>query len=392
MDKIIFTEEFCQPENMFPFTLTRQLQDMRVGILTIREKWERALNQSSFDKKENDYKDLSRSVHLDEAVGDGSCLLVHGNLLPTVKLLRAVRRLNPGEFIAGKQGNALVYLITRNEIINRHKIKVGKQVTLKEDPPVIQYPWDCIRLNDWAIREDFKRITKGRKSQKLSKTNTVMSPGNVFVEKEARVEHCMINAQGGPVYIGKGAELMEGCLVRGPFSIGENACLKMGAQVYPATSIGPHCVAGGEIKNSIMQGYSNKAHGGYLGDSVVGAWCNLGAGTTTSNLKNNAGTIRVWTSHGEQEAGLKCGAMIGDYSRTVINSSINSGTVIGVCAHVQGPGLTPRYVPNFSWGSEGVARYDFDKAVRDIAAWKKLKNCEMDEEEISVLRYIFEKF
>jgi hypothetical protein len=149
---------------------------------------------------------------------------------------------------------------------------------------------------------------------------------------------------------------------------------------------------GGEIKNSIFLGYSNKAHDGYLGDSIIGEWCNLGAGTTNSNLKNTAGEVRVWTQHGEITAGIKCGVMMGDYSRTVINTSINTGTVIGVCCHVQGTGLTPRYIPNFSWGSEGVNRYELDKAIRDIAAWKKLKGRGMNDEELSILRYIFDRY
>ncbi len=392
MNKLIFTEEFCQPENLYPFTLTRQIQDIRIGILTIREKWEKMMGLPSYDKKEDDYKDLDRSVNIDEAIGDGACLMVHGNVLPTPGLIRAVKKLKDGEFLASPSGNGVVYRITRQEIIDRYKIKVGKAVMLKEQVKQILYPWDIFQLNDWAIRQDFTLLTAGRKSQKISKTNKLISPENIFIEKGARVEFAVINASTGPVYIGRNAEVMEGCLIRGPFSMGESACLKMGAKVYGATSLGPYCVVGGEIKNSVLFGYSNKAHDGYLGDSVLGEWCNLGAGTTNSNLKNNASEVRIWTPGGELNAGIKCGVMMGDYTRTSINTAINTGTVIGVSANVYGAGLTPKYIPSFSWGSDGVQRYDLEKALLDIADWKKLKNQVLTEDEKSILKAVYEKF
>lgn len=391
MNKIIFTEEFCQPENLHPFTLTRQMQDIRVGILTIREKWERMLGLSSFDKKEDDYKDLRRSMHMDEAVKDGICFMIHGNLLPSPKLVKAVLKLKNGEFVATPSGNGIVYRFSMNEIVDRHKIKVGKAILCKEVVRTIQYPWDIFQLNDQAIREDFSLLTNKRKSQRISKTNSVIEPSKVFIEKGAKVEHSIINASTGPVYIGKNAEVMEGCMIRGPFAMGEGACLKMGAKVYGATTLGPRCIAAGEIKNSVMFGYSNKAHDGYLGDSVVGEWCNMGAGTTNSNMKNNASDVKVWTPSGELNAGKKCGVMMGDYSRTSINTSINTGTVIGVSCNVFGSGLTPKYIPNFSWGSEGVKRYEFDKAIADIDDWKQLKGQTVSEEEKSILRYIFDR-
>jgi UDP-N-acetylglucosamine diphosphorylase / glucose-1-phosphate thymidylyltransferase / UDP-N-acetylgalactosamine diphosphorylase / glucosamine-1-phosphate N-acetyltransferase / galactosamine-1-phosphate N-acetyltransferase len=391
MNKIIFTEEFCQPENLHPFTLTRQLQDIRVGILTIREKWERALELPSFDKKEDDYKDLDRSVHLDEAVKEGICFMIHGNVLPSPKLLKLVKDLKNGEFIADASGNGFIYRFTKKEVQDRHRIKVGKAKSFGGKIKSIQYPWDIFRLNDWAIRRDYIDITAKRRSQPISRTNKITNPNSIFIEKGGRMEHCIVNASTGPVYIGKDAEVMEGSVIRGPFAMGEGACLKMGSKVYGATTLGPRCVAGGEIKNSILFGNSNKAHDGYLGDSVIGEWCNLGAGTTNSNLKNNASNVKIWTPKGEMGAGIKCGVLMGDYSRTVVNTTINTGTVIGVCCHVQGTGLTPRYIPNFSWGSEGVKRYELDKAFRDIEAWKKLKDGSMSDEEKSILTYIFEK-
>ena len=392
MDKIIFTEEFCQPENLYPFTLTRQIQDIRVGILTIREKWEKMLGLKSFDKKEDDYKDLDRSIHIDEAAENGVCFLIHSNVLPTTALIKAVRKLKNGEFLATPAGNGFVYRITKKEISGRHKIKVGKAVIWKETVKAIQFPWDIFQLNDFAIRQDFELLTKGRKSAPVSKTNKIIKAAQVFIEKGAKVEYSIINASAGPVYIGKNAEVMEGSCIRGPFAMGEAACLKMGSKVYGATTLGPRCIAAGEIKNSVLFGYSNKAHDGYLGDAVIGEWCNLGAGTTNSNLKNNAGQIKIWTPKGEKEAGKKCGVLMGDYSRTAINTSINTGTVIGVCCNVFGNGLTPKYIPNFSWGSEGVKQYELEKAFSEIENWKQLKQQTLTENEKKILKFIYKKY
>ena len=393
MNKIIFTEEFCQPENLHPFTLTRQLQDIRVGILTIREKWEKMLGLPSFDRKEDDYKDLERSVSMADAAADGGyCLLIHGNVLPTPDLIKAVKKLKNGELITVNGSAGIVFRFTKKEILEKHQIRVKRAVPYKGPVDTISFPWDITHLNDKAIRQDFALLTKKRRSQSIPSNNKVTNRSAIFIEKGAKVSHCIINASTGPVYIGRNAELMEGSMIRGPFAIGEKACLKMGAKVYGATTIGPSCVAGGEIKNSVMFGFSNKAHDGYLGDSVIGEWCNMGAGTTNSNLKNNAGMVRVWTPKGALNAGNKCGVLMGDYSRTAINTSINTGTVIGVSCNVFGSGLTPKYIPCFSWGSDGVDRYDIEKAIVDIEGWKQLKGHSVTSAEKSILHYIFKHF
>jgi UDP-N-acetylglucosamine diphosphorylase / glucose-1-phosphate thymidylyltransferase / UDP-N-acetylgalactosamine diphosphorylase / glucosamine-1-phosphate N-acetyltransferase / galactosamine-1-phosphate N-acetyltransferase len=346
----------------------------------------------SYDKKEDDYKDLERSVNIDEAIGSGVCYMIHGNVLPTKALVKAILRLENGQFIATEAGNGIAYKITKDEINDRYKIKIGKAIQTKSPIITIHYPWNIFQLNDWAIREDFDLLTAKRKSQPISSTNKVIKRPQVFLEKGAKVEHCIINASTGPVYIGKNAEIMEGSIIRGPFAIGENSVLKLGTKIYGATSLGPCCVVGGEIKNSIFFGYSNKSHEGYIGDSVIGEWCNLGAGTTNSNIKNNAGEVRIWTPSGELSAGKRCGVLMGDHSRTAINTSINTGTVIGVSCNVFGQGLTPKYIPNFSWGSEGVKRYEFKKAMEDIEEWKKLKGRLVSNDEKSILKYVYEKF
>ncbi|HZH01739.1 MAG TPA: putative sugar nucleotidyl transferase, partial [Flavisolibacter sp.] len=334
MAKILFTEAFCSPENLFPFTLTRQIQDIRVGILTIREKWESILNMPSFDKQEGDYKDRERALNMEQAIGNDTIYLIHGNILPTEKLVKLTKRLKPGEFISVPDKENIIYCISKKQVEDENKIKVTKAISLDEPIYEINFPWDINRINKWALEQDVQLLKRKRKFQSISGTNRVTTAKNIFIERGAQVEHCFLNASEGPIYIGKDAIIMEGSLLRGPISIGEKAIVKMGAKIYGATTIGPHCTIGGEIKNSVIFGFSNKAHDGYLGDAVIGEWCNMGAGTSNSNVKNNASEVSVYTPHGQINVGLKCGVMMGDYSRTAINTAINTGTVIGVSANV----------------------------------------------------------
>jgi UDP-N-acetylglucosamine diphosphorylase / glucose-1-phosphate thymidylyltransferase / UDP-N-acetylgalactosamine diphosphorylase / glucosamine-1-phosphate N-acetyltransferase / galactosamine-1-phosphate N-acetyltransferase len=392
MKKIVFTEAFCSPENLFPFTLTRQIQDIRVGVLTIREKWELALGSPSFDKQEGDYKDLERAMVLEKEIGDDVVYLVHGNILPTPKLVKAIKALQPGEFISVPNRENLVFCISAQQILDENKIAVNKAVELKEEIKELKYPWDILSLNAWAIEKDVALLQKKQKFATVSGTNKTVNEEKIFIEKGAEVEHCFINASAGPVYIAKGAIVMEGSMLRGPLAIGKNAVVKMGAKLYGATTIGPHCTAGGEIKNSVLFEYSNKAHDGYLGDSVLGAWCNLGAGTSNSNVKNSAGSVQVYTPNGIINVGLKCGMLMGDYSRTAINTAVNTGTVIGVCCNVFGNGLTPKFIPHFSWGADGIQRYELDKALAHIDNWKALKKEHRTDAETFILTHIFDHY
>jgi UDP-N-acetylglucosamine diphosphorylase/glucosamine-1-phosphate N-acetyltransferase len=279
-----------------------------------------------------------------------------------------------------------------HEISDSNNIKVNRAIPIKEEIAEIKYPWDIVQLNRQAIKDDLSLIKGLRKSARVSGTNKVINPSGIFIEKGAVVEHCFLNATDGPIYIGRSAEVMEGTMIRGPVAIGDNCTVKMGTRIYGATSLGPYCIAGGEIKNSVFQGCSNKAHDGYLGDSVIGAWCNMGAGTSNSNVKNNASSVSVYTPHGPRDVGLKCGVFMGDYTRTAINTSINTGTVTGICCNIYGTGLTPKYIPSFSWGSEGINRYDFDKALVDIENWKTLKQQTLTNEERLILKYAFDNF
>ncbi|GAO43956.1 putative sugar nucleotidyl transferase [Flavihumibacter petaseus] len=395
MHCILFSEEYCRPENLFPFTLTRRIQDIRIGLLTIREKWERFLSLPSKDKWEGDYKESERSLKVDNSLPEGNYLLVHANIIPHEALISAVMQLQNGELLVHPDAGAIALRFTRNEVLGIHQIRVGRMIQYEDPVHSIVNPWDIFHLNELAIRLDMQLVTNGRRSATLSATNRVMGDNPVFLEEGAEMEHCILNTTAGPVYIGKNALVMEGSCIRGPFALGDHAVVKMGSRIYGATSIGPYCVAGGEIKNTVMMGYSNKAHDGYLGDTVVGEWCNLGAGTSSSNVKNNAGQVFVYhpaSEGGKGIAGMKCGLLMGDYSRAAINTSFNTGTVVGVSSSVFGNGLLPKYIPNFSWGAEGIRKYEFDKALRDIRNWKKLKNNTLTEREENILKYIYDNF
>ncbi len=223
----------------------------------------------------------------------------------------------------------------------------------------------------------------------ISATNQLIYPENIFVEEGASVSHSILNATDGPIYIGKNAEIQEGSLIRGPFALCEGSRIKMGSKIYGATTIGPYCLAGGEIKNSILMSYSNKAHDGYLGDSVIGSWCNLGAGTSNSNLKNTAGIVKMWSKEKNTfiNAGNKCGLLMGDYSRCAINTSFNTGTIAGISCNIFGNTFPSKFIDNFRWGNE---KYIFEKAISDINNWKKLKGLEITEEEIESLKNIYQ--
>jgi UDP-N-acetylglucosamine diphosphorylase / glucose-1-phosphate thymidylyltransferase / UDP-N-acetylgalactosamine diphosphorylase / glucosamine-1-phosphate N-acetyltransferase / galactosamine-1-phosphate N-acetyltransferase len=394
MQQLIFTEEYCRPQNLHPFTLTRHIQDIRVGIITIREKWERMLQLTSFDKWEGYYLDDERSVKID-AVGNKSCLMIHANVLPTVALVQQLKKLKHGEVLMAGDEGAIAYKFSGKEVKGLNNIKMLRAVPFKDAVTVLRYPWQIFQFNAAALKADFALLTMRRRSKVLSKTNKVIGRrSNIFVEAGAQIEHCILNVTEGPIYIGKNAVVMEGGMIKGPFAIGDNGVVKMGSKIYGATTIGPGCIAGGEIKNSVMMAYSNKAHDGYLGDSVIGEWCNLGAGTSNSNIKNNCGEVTYWVHADKKEmsAGTKGGLLMGDYSKVAINTSFNTGTVMGVCSNVFTPGLTPKYIPHFSWGADGITKYKLSKALADINRWKQLKGQAITEKEKNILTHIYNKF
>jgi UDP-N-acetylglucosamine diphosphorylase/glucosamine-1-phosphate N-acetyltransferase len=337
-------------ERLYPFTATRNSWDLRLGILTIREKWACLLGSDVYTGPE----DANRGSQ--------------GHTAPNLTSM-------PGNWVPTREMAAA--------LVQQKSVRPEK---------ILEFPWQLFQWNDWALREDFALLTQHRASCPIPDTVKVVSPDQVFLEPGARLGNCIINASTGPVYIGRNAEIMEGAMIRGPFSLGAHSVVKMGSMIYGATTIGPHCTVGGEIKNSILFGYSNKAHDGYLGDSVIGEWCNLGAGTTVSNIRNTGGEVSVWSRHENRNvpAGLKCGLLMGDYSRSAIHTSFNTGTVAGVCTHVFGSGLSPGFIDDFSWGMDGKTCYAWEKALRDIANWKQLKFKTLENDEIRLLKVIFD--
>jgi UDP-N-acetylglucosamine diphosphorylase/glucosamine-1-phosphate N-acetyltransferase len=394
MQKIIFTEEYCRPENLHPFTYIRHIQDIRIGILTIREKWEKYLKIPSANKWEDNYLDDAQSVKIEKRIGDDNYLLVHANVLPTKAIISKIKKLNNGEFLTSGKEGGIAFKFSSKEVLGLHKIKINKSVEAKEDVKVIHYPWQIFQMNDWALREDFALVTTGRKSKAVSKTNKLIKPAQIFIEPGAKVEHCILNATDGPIYIGRNAIVMEGSFLRGPVAICEGAVVKMGTKIYGATTVGPFCTVAGEVKNSVLFAFSNKAHDGYLGDSVLGEWCNLGAGTSNSNVKNTAGEVKYWVDADQKEvsAGNKGGLLMGDYSKAAINSSFNTGTMVGICCNVFAAGLTPKFIANFSWGVDGITKYKLDKAIVDIDNWKKLKGLTISDSEKQILTDIYKLF
>ena len=394
MQKIIFTEEYCKPENLHPFTYIRHIQDIRIGILTIREKWEKYLKTSSANKWQDNYLDDAQSVKVEKGIDKNNYLLLYANVMPTKAIISKIKKLKNGELLTSGKEGGIACRFSDKEVLGLHKIKITKSVEFKDDIKAIRYPWQIFQMNDWALREDFALITAGRKSKSLSKTNKLIKAGQIFIEAGAKVEHCILNATDGPIYIGRNAIIMEGSLIRGPVAICEGAVVKMGTKIYGATTVGPFCTVAGELKNSVLFAFSNKGHDGYLGDSVLGEWCNLGAGTSNSNLKNTAGEVKYWVDADQKEmsAGYKGGLLMGDYSKAAINTSFNTGTMVGICCNVVSPGLTPKFIANFSWGVDGMTKYQLNKALLDIDSWKKLKGLTISDREKQILTDIYKLY
>ncbi len=340
----IYLDDSKCRENFLPFSLTRHVADLRVGIYTIREKWELILGASCKNFE-------------GEAIDDA--LVIPANLIPTAK-------------------NAEVILQAAKD-----KVMLLDSQTVQ----TLHHSWDIFHVNAAAIVDDFF-LMKEKSGLRSVDRDTGNDAANLFIHPTALIENCTINATEGPVYIGENALVMDGAILRGPVAICENAVVKMGAKIYGGTTVGPYCVAGGEIKNSMLTAYSNKAHDGYLGDSVIGAWCNIGAGTSNSNVKNTAGHVAYnLDGKGLADSGrMKGGLLMGDYSRCAINISFNTGAVVGVCCNIFGAVNSKKYFPDFSWGEE---KYKFPEALNHINAWKEMKGHALTEAEKITLEKIY---
>ncbi|RFM28120.1 putative sugar nucleotidyl transferase [Deminuibacter soli] len=386
MALVLFDNE--ERSSLFPLSHTRSVSDLRIGILRIREKWELLTGQPVFVFTE------SYLQHLYPAIPAGEHTWVDAAVLPDAHIVEAVLQLTPGEALQDDRLIAGRIDFSAGPLHTTPTIALFSLHKTVETVKRLHYPWQIFLWNDVYLRNDFTLLTRNRVSQPIPPDCRVANTAQVFIEEGAVIEYATLNATEGPIYIGKNALVMDGACIRGPFAMCEKAVIKMGAKIYGATTIGPYCSAGGEIKNVVLTAFSNKAHDGYLGDSVIGEWCNMGAGTSNSNVKNTGGEVKVWHSYSDKmiTVGIKCGLVMGDYSRTAINTAINTGSVIGTCCNVFSEGLTPRLIPDFVWGTRGLTRYEFDKALRDINNWKKMKHQSLTNEETAVLKHIFEHF
>jgi len=371
--------------NLLPLTYTRSVAGIRSGILTIKDYWEKISGEKVFvetvDYLQGLYLQATNDIHL----------FIDAAVFATDALSRQILSLQANEALIDNEGLIACKYESDMLLQDFHFTNV---INLEAPVRRFKHPWNFFQWNTEALKRDYQLITSGRESSTISATNHIIHAENIFIEEGAIVEYALLNATEGPIYIDKKATVMEGSFIRGPFALGEGAILKMGAKIYGATTLGPGCVAGGELKNVIMQAYSNKAHDGYLGDSVIGEWCNFGAGTSNSNVKNTASEIKMWSLASRQlvNAGIKCGLVMGDYSRTAINTALNSGTTVGVCCNIFGEGLTPKVLHSFTWGMKGLTRYEFEKALKDIDNWKKFKHQSLSDDDTAVLKHIFEHF
>ncbi|MBN8653384.1 MAG: GlmU family protein [Cytophagales bacterium] len=379
---------FDHPEirqNLLPFTFTRPVADIRIGILTIREKWEKHLRLKGSFATEN-Y--LSEKFTLKTSTDN---LWINGAVCPTTELAKTILNLKSEEILV--QDGLLIAVRTTETKLQDLSLKT-KQV-FAASLTLIDQVWKIYQHNGAQIRADFELITAGRKSASLNDDHTrTYNPSQIFLEEGAKVRATVLNAENGPIYLGKNSFVQEGSLIRGPFALCEESHVNMGAKVRGDTTVGPFSKIGGEVSNSVIFGYSNKAHDGFLGNSVLGEWCNIGADTNTSNLKNNYENIKLWSyaNGGFKDTGLMfCGLMLGDHSKCGINTMFNSGTVVGVSASIFGDGYPRNFIPSFAWGgAAGFTTYQLNKALDTAAKAMERRNIALSEVDKAILKKVFD--
>ncbi|MDI6050701.1 GlmU family protein [Flavobacterium sp. XS2P24] len=371
---------------LLPFTFTRPVADILIGIMTIRQKWEMRLGSTTTTLTEEYLSEKFPMVELEENV------MINASFLPNDVLAEMVSNLEPNQAIFKGDEVIAFYTNDEQEEVNFDTYEI---IEYTDDCLTVEHTWDIFSKNDVAIREDFEYLTEDRKSQPIPKSVNVIAPENIFIEEGAKLEFVTLNASAGPIYIGKDSEIMEGSVIRGPFALCENAQVKMASKVYGATTVGPYSRIGGEVNNSVLFGYSNKGHDGFLGNSVLGEWCNIGADSNNSNLKNNYEEVKLWSyeTEGFAKTGLQfCGLMMGDHSKCGINTMFNTGTVVGVSANIFGSGFPRNFVPSFSWGgASGFTTYVTKKAFETARLVMSRRNVDFDEREAAILEHVFEE-
>lgn len=379
-------------DHLLPLTYTRPVGALRVGILTINEKWERVM-ACPVSFLTQDY--LSEKFEMD--YGEEN-YLVNGSLLPTPQMVRLIKQLDyseaillDGELLATKLRGEQIEQLIKDEDFGELSGYEAKNTDILK----LRGVYDIFHLNQAALEADFALLTEGRTSAPLSDTNRLVGPADqLFIEKGATVECAILNTQNGPIYIGRNALIMEGSMIRGAFAMGEGAVLKMGAKIYGATTLGPGCKVGGEVNNVVFQANANKGHDGYLGNSVIGQWCNIGADTNCSNLKNTYEEIKLWNYLEERfvKTGLQfCGLIMGDHTKVGINTMFNTGTVVGVAANIFGDGFPRNFIPSFAWGgASGYSTYRTSKAFEMMERVLERRGVDLTVQDRLILLRVYE--
>ena len=385
MNLILFDDPGVR-SNLLPLVFTRPVAEMRVGMLSIAEKWERHLSlKPSYSTREYLSKKFQKKTTADN-------VWINGGICPDDKLVAVIKNLKLGDAIY--QNSKVVAVRTDEDELP--EVIPGRITAYTDDIVLIDQPWKIFQNNGKQIRLDFKLLTTNRKSEKIRDSHTrVYNENNIFLEDGVALHAAILNAENGPIYLGKNSQVQEGAIIRGPFALGEGSIINMGGKMRADTTVGPFCKVGGEVSNSVLFGFTNKAHDGFLGNSVLGAWCNLGADTNTSNLKNNYENAKVWsyTKNGFTDIGQpNCGLIMGDHSKSGINTMFNTGTVVGVNSNIFGAGYPRNFIPSFQWGgAAGLVTYQFEKAMETAARVMRRRNIVLDEMDREILKNVFEQ-
>lgn len=389
MPNLILYDDPSIRTDLLPLTFTRPVAGIRIGIQSLVEKWEGVMGQTC-SYLTNTYL----QAKFPYTPGPDNWY-VNGAVCPTTALQEAIIALEPGIGLITPNGQVLAI---RTDQILRTAPAVNDKYeyqTFSEPLVILNNLWDIFEQNGPQIRADFDRMTNGRKSALITDPFTqCYAPENIFVEEGATIRASVLNAEGGPIYIGRNATISEGSVVIGPFALGHDSTVNWGSKMRNNTTIGPYCKVGGEVGNSVFFGYSNKSHDGFLGNSVIGEWCNLGAGTNNSNLKNDYSNVKLYsyeTGHLEDTGRIFCGLIMGDFTKVGINTMFNTGTVVGVSANIFGAGYQPKHVPSFSWGGSDTdfKPYRIGKALQVAREAYMRRNKAFDKVEESILRAIF---
>ncbi len=388
MNYILFDD--ASRESLKPLSYIRPVCDIRVGIMTIREKWEKYLETKTSTLTEA-YLSKKYPIELSD-----SMILINGSICPTEELVEEIKKLSLNQVLVfdDESGDSHIIAIykTKDDFISDSD--ESEKIEYKKEFTRIVNTWDIFVHNDKEIRRDFDLITKGRKSAKISETNKLINPDNIFVEEGAKIECSSLNATEGPIYIGKDAEIMEGSMVRGTFAMCEHSVLKLGTKIYGATTLGPYAKVAGELANVVIFGYSNKAHDGYIGSSVIGEWCNIGADSNASNLKNTYEEVRLWSIEKNTfvpTGQTFCGTIFGDHTKCGINTMFNTGTVLGISSNVFGHGYQRNFIPSFAWGGNaGLKLYELEKSLEVARKMMARRGVELSKEDEDILKYIYQ--